>query len=86
MAVLQCCSPVLVANHCGAITEQHKALEAEAYTVYSMTCFDEIDLLFACSAQWKVHVRRPGVIALQNMHTSQHWLAIRDGKTIGNVS
>ena len=37
------------------------------------------------AAQWKVHVRRPGVIALQNIHTSEHWLAIRDGKTIGNV-
>ena len=36
-------------------------------------------------AQWKVHVRKPGVIALQNMHTPAHWLAIRDGKTIGNV-
>ena len=36
-------------------------------------------------AQWKVHVRRPGVIALQSIHTSENWLAIRDGKTIGNV-
>ena len=36
-------------------------------------------------AQWKVHVRRPGVIALQNKHTSAHWLAIRDGATIGHV-
>jgi hypothetical protein len=36
-------------------------------------------------AQWKVHLRRPGVIALQNMHTSEHWLAIRDGQTIGNA-
>ena len=44
MAVLQCCSPVLVANHCGAITEQHKALEAEAYMVYSMPCTYEVDL------------------------------------------
>ncbi|CAI8042897.1 hypothetical protein GBAR_LOCUS23795, partial [Geodia barretti] len=36
-------------------------------------------------AQWKVHVRRPGVIALQNQHTPSHWLAIRDGATIGNA-
>lgn len=36
-------------------------------------------------AQWKVHVRRTGVIALQNIHTSEHWLAIHNGKTIGNV-
>lgn len=37
------------------------------------------------TAQWKVHVRRPGVIALQNVHTSDNWLAIRDGNTVGNV-
>ena len=37
-------------------------------------------------AQWKVHVRRPGVIALQNEQSPENWLAIRDGKAIGNVS
>ena len=41
--------------------------------------------MYKTAAQWKVHVRRPGVIALQNVHTSENWLAIRDGKTIGNV-
>ena len=47
-----------------------------SYAVSSVIC---------TAAQWKVHVRRPGVIALQNVHTSENWLAIRDGKTIGNV-
>ena len=37
-------------------------------------------------AQFTVHVRRPGVIALQNVHDSNRWLAILDGKLIGTVS
>jgi hypothetical protein len=37
-------------------------------------------------AQWMVHVRRAGVIALQNQHTTTNWLAIKDGQTIGNAS
>jgi hypothetical protein len=40
---------------------------------------------YGAHAQWKVHVRRPGVIALQGTHTPEHWLAIRDGRTIGNA-
>ncbi len=37
-------------------------------------------------AQFKVHVRRPGVVALQNMHNEDHWLAVFQGKTVGTVS
>ena len=41
---------------------------------------------FSFLAQFTVHVRRPGVIALQNVHDSNKWLAILDGKLIGTVS
>ncbi len=37
-------------------------------------------------AQFKVHVRRPGVVALQSVHNPNNWLAINQGKTIGTVS
>ena len=37
-------------------------------------------------AQFYVHVRRPGVVALQNVGNPSHWLAIRDDKLIGTVS
>ena len=36
-------------------------------------------------AQFRVHVRRPGVVALQNVHNSQNWIAIHQGRTIGTV-
>ena len=36
-------------------------------------------------AQIRVHVRCPGVVALQNVHTSENWLAIILGKTVGTV-
>ena len=36
-------------------------------------------------AQFRVHVRRPGVVALQNVHTPDNWLAIFQGNTIGTV-
>ena len=36
-------------------------------------------------AQFTVHVRRPGVIALQNVKHPDQYLAIYDGSTIGNV-
>ena len=36
-------------------------------------------------AQFRVHVRRPGVVALQNVRTAEYWLAIYQGKTIGTV-
>ena len=36
-------------------------------------------------AQFRVHVRRPGVVALQNVHTPENWLAINQGKTVGTV-
>ena len=38
------------------------------------------------SAQFTVHVRRPGVIALQNVADPERWIAIYQGKTIGMVS
>lgn len=41
---------------------------------------------FFPSAQFTVHVRRPGVIALQNVSDPTRWLAIYQGKTIGTVS
>ena len=37
-------------------------------------------------AQFVVHVRRPGVIALQNVADKNRWLAICEGKTTGTVS
>ena len=52
---------------------------------YLSLCVNILFLYPLCVAQWKVHVRRPGVIALQNQHTPAHWLAIRDGATIGYV-
>ena len=36
-------------------------------------------------AQFRVHVRRPGVVALQNVNDSQNWLAIRNSQTLGTV-
>ena len=38
------------------------------------------------TSQFKVHVRRPGVVALQSVHKPKHWLAIYQGTTIGTVS
>ena len=35
--------------------------------------------------QFRVHVRHPGVVALQNFHTPENWLAIFQGKTVGTV-
>ena len=37
------------------------------------------------AARFIVHVRRPGVVVLQNKQESQHYLAIRDGNlcTVG---
>ena len=37
-------------------------------------------------AQFIVHDRRPGVVALQNVNASDSYLAIYDGRTIGTVS
>ena len=36
-------------------------------------------------AQFRVHVKRPGVVALQNVHESYNWLAIFQEQTIGTV-
>ena len=36
-------------------------------------------------AQFRVHVRRPGVVALQNVRNAENWLAVYQGKTIGTV-
>ena len=36
-------------------------------------------------AQFTIHVRRPGVIALQNVKYPDQYLAIYDGSTNGNV-
>ncbi len=36
-------------------------------------------------AQFKVHVRRPGVVSLQNVQSPDYWLAIFQGNTIGTV-
>ena len=36
-------------------------------------------------AQFRVHVRRPGVVALQNVHDPNNWLAIFQGQTVGTV-
>ena len=36
-------------------------------------------------AQFRVHVRRPGVVALQNVRNPNNWLAIFQGQTIGTV-
>ncbi len=36
-------------------------------------------------AQFKVHVRRPGVVALQNIHEPENWLAVFQNDTIGTV-
>ena len=36
-------------------------------------------------AQLRVHVRRPGVVALQSVYNSQNWIAIHQGRTIGTV-
>ena len=36
-------------------------------------------------AQFTVHVRRPGVVALQNIKNPDQYLAIYEGATIGNV-
>ena len=33
-------------------------------------------------AQFYVHVRRPGVVALQNVNNTDHWLAARDNKLV----
>ena len=33
-------------------------------------------------AQFYVHLRRPGVVALQNVSNSDHWLAIRDNQLV----
>ncbi len=38
------------------------------------------------TTQFKVHVRRPGVVALQSVHKPVYWLAIHQGNTIGTVS
>ena len=37
-------------------------------------------------AQFIVHVRRPSVVALQNVSNTDHWLGIIDNKLIGTVS
>ena len=34
---------------------------------------------------FRVHVRGRGVVALQNFPTPEHWIAIKDGETIGTV-
>ncbi len=36
-------------------------------------------------AQFRVHVKRPGVVSLQNVHESYNWLAIFQEQTIGTV-
>ncbi len=36
-------------------------------------------------AQFRVHVRHPGVVALQNVHEPYNWLAIFQETTIGTV-
>ncbi len=40
---------------------------------------------YAAYAQFRVHVRRPGVVALQSVHNTDHWLAIFQGITTGTV-
>ena len=37
-------------------------------------------------AQFHVHVKRPGVISLQNVKNPHYWLAVFQGKTVGTVS
>ena len=37
-------------------------------------------------AQFYVHVRRPGVVALQNVNNTSQWVAIHNHKLIGTVS
>ena len=36
-------------------------------------------------AQICIHMRCPGVVVLQNVHTPENWLAIIQGKTVGTV-
>ena len=38
------------------------------------------------TARFMVYVRRPGVIALQNVSRPECWLTIKDDQTNGNVS
>lgn len=38
------------------------------------------------SAQFTVHVRRPAVVALQNVSNNDYWLGIMDDRLIGTVS
>jgi len=40
---------------------------------------------FSLIAQFRVHVHRPGVIALQNVYNSDWWLAIYERKPLGSV-
>ena len=37
-------------------------------------------------AQFYVHMRRPGVVALQNVNNTNNWLAIHNHQLIGTVS
>ena len=36
-------------------------------------------------AKFRVHVRRPTVVALQNVHNPDWWLAVYEGRTTGVV-
>ncbi len=36
-------------------------------------------------AQFRVHVKRPGVVSLQNVKNPDYWLAVFQGKTVGTV-
>ena len=42
--------------------------------------------IYLYTAQFIVHIRRPGVIALQNVANTDCWLSILEGKTLGTVS
>ena len=38
------------------------------------------------AAQYTVHNRGEGIVALQNVQIPNHWIAIKNGQTVGTVS
>jgi len=71
----------------GEIERQKGREDSQGKIEIVCVCGEGLKLTFSFSliAQFRVHVHRPGVIALQNVYNSDWWLAIYERKSLGSV-